>query len=107
MQELKSYQWPGNVRELEHLLERSVLLTNSSVLREIYLPKPRFGKELPVNQTLEEIERAHIIHTLKTCGGKIAGSGGAADLLGTPSTTLHAKMKKLKISKTDYLSQAS
>jgi transcriptional regulator with GAF, ATPase, and Fis domain len=107
MQELKSYQWPGNVRELEHLLERSVLLTNGSVLREIYLPKTRFGKDLSVNRTLEEIERAHIIQTLKTCGGKIAGSGGAADVLGTPSTTLHAKMKKLKISKTDYLSQAS
>jgi transcriptional regulator with GAF, ATPase, and Fis domain len=107
MQELKSYQWPGNVRELEHLLERSVLLTNASVLREIYLPKTRFGKDLPVNKTLEEIERAHIIQTLKICGGKIAGSGGAADVLGTPSTTLHAKMKKLKISKTDYLSQAS
>ncbi|MFB0495946.1 formate hydrogenlyase transcriptional activator [Mucilaginibacter sp. OAE612] len=107
MQELKSYQWPGNVRELEHLLERSVLLTNGSTLREIYLPKTRFGKDLSVNQTLEEIERAHIIQTLKICGGKIAGSGGAADVLGTPSTTLHAKMKKLKISKTDYLSQAS
>ncbi|SEM80497.1 Transcriptional regulator containing GAF, AAA-type ATPase, and DNA-binding Fis domains [Mucilaginibacter gossypiicola] len=107
MQELKSYLWPGNVRELEHLLERSVLLTNGSTLREIYLPKTRFGKDLSVNQTLEEIERAHIIQTLKICGGKIAGSGGAADVLGTPSTTLHAKMKKLKISKTDYLSQAS
>jgi formate hydrogenlyase transcriptional activator len=107
MQELKNYQWPGNVRELEHLLERSILLTNDSVIREIYLPKTRFGKETTVNQTLEEIERLHIIQTLKICGGKIAGTGGAADALGTPSTTLHAKMKKLRISKTDYLSKAS
>lgn len=107
MQELKSYQWPGNVRELEHLLERSILLTNDNVIREIYLPKTRFGKESSISQTLEEIERTHIIQTLKICGGKIAGSGGAADALGTPSTTLHAKMKKLKISKADYLSRAS
>lgn len=105
MQELKSYQWPGNVRELEHLLERSILMSSDSVIREVYLPKNHIVKEIDYNQTLEEIERAHIIQTLKVCGGKIAGAGGAAGILGTPSTTLHAKMKKLKISKTDYLSK--
>jgi transcriptional regulator with GAF, ATPase, and Fis domain len=107
MQELKSYQWPGNVRELEHLLERSILMSSDSVIREVYLPKKHIGKEISTNQTLDEIERAHIIQTLKVCGGKIAGAGGAAGVLGTPSTTLHAKMKRLKISKTDYLSKAS
>jgi transcriptional regulator with GAF, ATPase, and Fis domain len=107
MQELKSYQWPGNVRELEHLLERSILMSGDSVIREVYLPKKHIGKEISINQTLDEIERAHIIQTLKVCGGKIAGAGGAAGVLGTPSTTLHAKMKRLKISKTDYLSKAS
>lgn len=29
---LKSYAWPGNVRELEHVIERAVALTNSSIL---------------------------------------------------------------------------
>ncbi len=38
MQQLRSYLWPGNVRELEHLVERSILLTSDSILREIYLP---------------------------------------------------------------------
>jgi formate hydrogenlyase transcriptional activator len=107
MQELKSYPWPGNVRELEHLLERSILMSDDSVIREIYLPKNEMGKEISIGQTIDEMERAHIIQTLKTCGGKIAGAGGAAGILGTPSTTLHAKMKKLKISKTDYLSNVS
>jgi formate hydrogenlyase transcriptional activator len=105
IQELKSYPWPGNVRELEHLLERSILMSDDSVIREVYLPKNHIGKEVFIGQTLDEMERAHIIQTLKTCGGKIAGAGGAAGVLGTPSTTLHAKMKKLKISKTDYLSK--
>jgi transcriptional regulator with GAF, ATPase, and Fis domain len=103
LQELKTYSWPGNVRELEHLLERSVLMTTDQVVREVYLPKKTAGKELLNNRTLDEIERAHIIETLKFCGGKIAGAGGAAGILGTPSTTLHAKMKKLKILKTEYL----
>jgi formate hydrogenlyase transcriptional activator len=107
MQELKSYQWPGNVRELEHLLERSILMSGDSVIREVYLPKKHMGVEVSTNQTLDEVERAHIIQTLKVCGGKIAGSGGAAGVLGTPSTTLHAKMKKLKIEKADYLPKAS
>jgi formate hydrogenlyase transcriptional activator len=107
MQELKSYPWPGNIRELEHLLERSILMTSDSVIREVYLPKKPIGKEVQINQTLDELDRSHIIQTLKICGGKIAGAGGAASVLGTPSTTLHAKMKRLKIFKTDYLSKAS
>src|SRR5262249_18465886 len=27
---LRNYNWPGNVRELQHLVERSILLTNDS-----------------------------------------------------------------------------
>jgi formate hydrogenlyase transcriptional activator len=38
IKELKSYLWPGNVRELEHLIERSILLTEGNVLIEIQLP---------------------------------------------------------------------
>jgi formate hydrogenlyase transcriptional activator len=102
LQELKGYSWPGNVRELEHLLERSVLMTTDHVVREVYLPKRSAASEAFNNRTLDEIERQHIIATLKSCGGKIAGAGGAAGILGTPSTTLHAKMKRLKITKKDY-----
>jgi transcriptional regulator with PAS, ATPase and Fis domain len=32
LEELKSYTWPGNIRELEHLIERSILLTQGNVL---------------------------------------------------------------------------
>ena len=107
LQELKGYSWPGNVRELEHLLERSVLMTTDHVVREVYLPKRSAGSALFNNRTLDEMERQHIIETLRSCAGKIAGDGGAAGILGTPSTTLHAKMKRLKIAKTDYLPNAN
>jgi len=106
VQQLRGYLWPGNVRELEHLIERSILLTSDSILREIHLPKLKSEVGSPVekiaNRTLEDLERTYIIGVLKRCSGKVAGAGGAADLLDIPSTTLHSKMKKLKISKGDY-----
>jgi transcriptional regulator with GAF, ATPase, and Fis domain len=106
IQELKSYEWPGNIRELEHLIERSILLTSDTMLREVHLPKNRTESGVKTlilpSRSLEDIERTHITEILKRCSGKIAGSGGAAELLDIPSTTLHSKMKKLGISKADY-----
>ncbi|MCF2518811.1 sigma 54-interacting transcriptional regulator [Dyadobacter sp. CY351] len=105
-QELKSYLWPGNVRELEHLIERSVLLSSDSTLREIYLPKSRSDMKNDAvdlsKRTLEEVERAYIIEVIKRCSGKVAGAGGAAEYLDLPATTLHSKIKKLGIGKADY-----
>ncbi|GAB3018908.1 hypothetical protein GCM10027051_24960 [Niabella terrae] len=103
---LKSYEWPGNVRELEHLIERSILLTPGPVLHEITMPQPAPGADASATngstKTLDEIEKAHIIEVLRNCQGKISGSGGASGILGIPATTLHSKMKKLQILKSDY-----
>lgn len=105
MQQLHSYLWPGNVRELEHLIERSVLMTTDSILREVYLPKKtdkNDAEENIFNKSLEEMERLFIIHALKRCNGKISGVGGAAEVLNIPGNTLHSKMKKLLITKSEY-----
>ena len=32
LRELASYDWPGNVRELEHVVERSVILSDGSTI---------------------------------------------------------------------------
>jgi transcriptional regulator with GAF, ATPase, and Fis domain len=104
--QLRAYTWPGNVRQLEHLIERSVLLSRGEVLKEICLPNDSCNKliekDLAENRTLAAVERKHIIAVLKKCGGKISGIGGAAKYLDLPATTLHAKMRKLNIVKTDY-----
>lgn len=104
LKDLTAYDWPGNVRELEHLLERSILLTSGSVIKEIFLP-PVAQKEYSKDpeetriKTIEENERDHILAVLKKCNGKIWGAGGAAELLGVPPTTLNSKIKKLGIKK--------
>src|SRR5690606_17455382 len=107
MAKLKAYHWPGNIRELEHLIERSVLLAEGRVLQDIHLPHQTGDEGLDnlhlLNKTLEEMERAYIIEVLKRCSGKIAGSGGASELLDLPSTTLHSKIKKLGILKEEYI----
>ena len=102
MNELKSYNWPGNVRELEHMIERSVLLSNSKTLTRVYLPHvndqsdPAAGADM-IN--LVGVEKQHIINVLRRCGGKISGKGGAAELLKLPPSTLNSKMRKLGIKK--------
>lgn len=110
MQQLKSYLWPGNVRELEHIIERSILLANDHILREVHLPNSRQIDKQTIslfNQTIEEMERTHIIKVLKQCQGKISGTGGAAGVLDLEPTTLHSKMRKLNITKPEYFKQLS
>jgi len=106
IQQLRSYTWPGNVRELEHLIERSILLTTDGVLDEVYIPHntdPNKKEEANLlNRSLEDVERDYIIETLKRCSGKISGTGSAAEVLQIPGNTLHSKIKKLGISKSDY-----
>ncbi|WP_316800488.1 sigma 54-interacting response regulator [Pedobacter frigidisoli] len=102
LQELQDYDWPGNIRELEHLIERTMLLTEGETITKIDLPDAASGigfsgEELSKIRTMEEVERAHILAILKMCKGKIFGPGGAAEILNIPSTTLNSKIKKLGI----------
>ena len=106
IQQYRSYGWPGNIRELEHLIERSVILATDGILNEDLVPQKTIRDEAApahlLNRSLEEVERDYIIAVLKRCMGKISGPGSAAELLKVPGNTLHSKMKKLAISKSDY-----
>ncbi|MBX7218756.1 MAG: sigma 54-interacting transcriptional regulator [Blastocatellia bacterium] len=101
LEKLKRYRWPGNVRELEHVIERAVLISQSDVLTvDLPLSAEPVAPVLPASVptalvTLEENERAYIAKVLEHTGGLIAGKGGAAEILGLPSTTLRSRMQKL------------
>jgi len=100
---LMDYSWPGNVRELQNVIERSILLSNEPVLREVSFigSSPR---EMPAEdgnpvKTIAQMERDHILTVLRQCKGRVSGPGGAAELLNLPASTLKSKMKKLGIEK--------
>lgn len=108
---MQSYHWPGNIRELENLIERAVLLTKGIIIEEIAIPagldkNTVAGKENFRLKTIHENERDHIITVLKKCNGRIWGTGGAAEVLNLPSSTLRSKMKKLGIRKEDIESDS-
>jgi len=50
-------------------------------------------------ETLEEVERNHILKTLKQTRWTLSGPGGAAARLGLNRSTLYFRMKKLGIAR--------
>lgn len=95
MNALCSYHWPGNVRELKSVIERAFIVSTGSTLH-IELPG---NHEIFENQTLtlEEVQRKHILTTLKMTKWCIRGDKGAARILDLKPTTLESKMIKLGI----------
>ncbi|HEY4108542.1 sigma-54 dependent transcriptional regulator [Puia sp.] len=99
--ELQRSSWPGNIRQLEHTIERAVLLAQGDTIREIaFSPSPaRTEQPAATLSSMEDLEKNHIIEVLRQCDGKIAGKGGAAELLKMPASTLNSRIKKLGIRK--------
>jgi len=116
---LTAYTWPGNVRELRNVIERAVILCEDGVLTldTIRLKPVRLSAAgtLPVPldvaacrprralDSLADAERHAIIIALRRAEGRISGPRGAAVLLRLKPTTLHAKMRKLNVSRGDAL----
>ncbi|MDQ2863046.1 MAG: hypothetical protein M3R50_05230 [Bacteroidota bacterium] len=48
-------------------------------------------------KTIDENDREYILNILEHTNGKISGEGGAAELMGIPTTTLNSRMKRLGI----------
>lgn len=100
MDRLTKYSWPGNIRELENVMERAAILAkgpmlqiDDSFLRTDPAPQP------PVADTLEEVERAHILRLLHDTSWVVEGAEGAALRLGLHPNTLRSRMQKLGIKK--------
>ncbi len=96
--------WRGNVRELANFIERGVILSRGNELEVpiAELQNPSLHNAAPVS-TFQEAERSVIIDALKAASGQISGKGGAAEQLGLKRTTLQNKMRRLGITKKDYV----
>ncbi|HXG02941.1 MAG TPA: sigma-54 dependent transcriptional regulator [Candidatus Binatia bacterium] len=95
---LAAYPWPGNVRELEHVIERAVVLTTSTLLtpedlpRELRLVAPAPPVARPDRRmTLEELKRWYVEQVLAETGGNKAR---AAELLGIDRRTLYRILRR-------------
>jgi formate hydrogenlyase transcriptional activator len=99
MEAFQRYGWPGNVRELENVIERALILSSGETLFfDEHLLQLDGAPEPGVRgESLEEIERAHILQVLEDCRWKIAGPGNAAERLGLNRSTLRSRMERLGI----------
>ncbi len=93
---LSSYNWPGNVRELMHVMERAVILADSSTLDEsAFAFKPDTGKKYSQKTlNLTENEKEMIEVAISKHHGNISK---AAKELGLGRTTIYRKMDKYGI----------
>lgn len=107
LERLRSHNWPGNVRELENVMELAVI-TASDGRVNLDRALPRTGVAAAVEPVaraaailtageLEELERQNLLRALEQCGGRIAGRGGAAELLNIKPSTLRSKLKALGV----------
>jgi len=107
MRLLVDYSWPGNVRELQNIIERGVVLSRGSILKlgADLLPIEASGTsresawiaETKNNDSLEEIERQHILRVLGRTGWVISGPNGAGAILDLHPNTLRSLMHRLGI----------
>ncbi len=101
MEMLMAHDWPGNVRELRNVLERAAVLTRGPILTPLDL-----DLALPVASgspggvapegadSLREVERRHIVATLKQHHWNITRSAKA---LGIDRVTLYNKIKRYQV----------
>ncbi len=107
MECLQDYSWPGNIRELQNVIERLKILSEGGRIRLEDLPPavrqaPAAAPTLPdrapglstaprAPQTLEALEREHILKTLEHCQGN---KTRAAQVLGITIKTLYNKLNR-------------
>ncbi len=99
VRKLGSYKWPGNARELRSVVDQMVVLADGPQLGLDDLPEHIRGSTEIVlagipstaGLTMEQMEKAHIAHTLKLTGGNREKT---AKLLGIGARTLYRKLRE-------------
>lgn len=96
LRKLESWSWPGNVRELEHMVERAVIMTDSTTLQPedfLFTSAHSMGADglLFDSFNLEEVEKTVVRKALDKHAGNISK---AADELGLTRASLYRRLEK-------------
>ncbi len=107
---IKIHTWPGNVRELENAVERAVILAEPGKAIEAELlglghlddsktkssksMKEKLSPESGSDESMEEVEKRHIMKVLTVCEGNRTH---AAEKLGLNVRTLRNKIKQYEL----------
>lgn len=95
LDKLMGYTWPGNIRELQNTIEKSVILSDSSVIKpeDLYL-KPLAQPDSAASfKTLDEMEEQMISMAIEKNNGNLTA---AAEQLGITRQTLYNRLKRNK-----------
>ena len=107
MRLLVDYSWPGNIRELQNVIERGVVLSKGPILKLGTDLLPLEDSDIRVesestagtknNDSLEEVQRQHILRVLERTAWVISGPRGAGAILDLHPNTLRSLMNRLEI----------
>lgn len=100
IERLLNHTWPGNIRELKHVIEKAVILSDSSDIGPLDINFSEITSSNSIilnNYNLKEHEKRIIEHVLAKFQGNIRQS---AIKLGIDRKTLYLKMRKYGIQKT-------
>ena len=110
---LRNYDWPGNVRELQNTIERAIILALGPQIEAHDIQLSTLGRTAGKDtatlsvmnpgddfqpQSLEDLERRHILATLHSTGGN---KSQAAQILGIERSTLDRKLKRYESERHD------
>jgi len=96
---LKGHPWPGNVRQLRNVIERALIVCQSSTITTADLPQElrTTGQgesgwfRVRMGSSLEDVERELIIRTIEYAGGN---KTRAAEILGVAPKTLYNRLER-------------
>jgi len=95
---LQNLEYKGNTRELKNIIERAVILSNTSIIGADLLPQAQFGSANNNSRSssydLSAIEKTHILKVLELAGNN---KTKAAELLDIGLTTLYRKLHEYGI----------
>ena len=95
---LQKYHWPGNIRELRHVVERTVIMSDSAILQPsdflFSASEDKTDKLVFDDYKLETVEKILIQKMLKKHSGNISK---AARELGLTRTALYRRMVKYNV----------